>query len=92
MTALLIVLASLLVLLAAVLNFYPRAEKWWRPERLSPPRAGDDVFKRRLVSKNVYQCGCRWERWRRYGDVLVECPLHKQAGEVRLKRRGGEKR
>jgi hypothetical protein len=39
---------------------------------------GDD-YKRRETSPGVYQCGCRWERRSGWGDVLVECPLHKAA-------------
>lgn len=45
-----------------------------------------DSYKRREVSPGVYQCGCYWKREVHYGDVLVECPIHKQAGEASLKR------
>ncbi len=38
-----------------------------------------DRFKRRKVSENTYQCGCRWERQPGYGDVLVQCPIHDAA-------------
>ena len=46
----------------------------------------DDTFKRRAVGPDEYQCGCRWERWPGYGDVLVECPIHAAAGVVQLKK------
>jgi len=38
-----------------------------------------DTYKRREVSPGVYQCGCRWTRNPAFGDVLVECPVHRQA-------------
>lgn len=44
-----------------------------------------DTFHRRFIG-DVAQCGCRWTRTREYGDVLVECPLHKAAGQARFAR------
>jgi hypothetical protein len=38
-----------------------------------------DPYRRRLVSENEYQCGCHWERRDGFGDVLVECAIHRQA-------------
>ena len=45
-----------------------------------------DTFRRRLVDKDLYQCGCRWERQPKYGDVLIECPIHYQAGLARFRK------
>ena len=41
-----------------------------------------DTFKRRKVSADKYQCGCRWERKPVYGDVLVQCPIHQAATDA----------
>lgn len=43
-----------------------------------------DTFKRVLVAPDVYKCGCRWRRDPVFGDVLVECPIHKAAGKALL--------
>ena len=43
-----------------------------------------DSFKRRKVSADSYQCGCRWERKPVYGDVLIQCPLHQAATEAKV--------
>lgn len=44
------------------------------------PNTGGDSYNRRLVSRDTFQCGCKWVRMEDYGgDVLVECLLHKQA-------------
>jgi len=45
-----------------------------------------DTFKRIKTGPNTFQCGCRWERRPGFGDVLVECPIHKQAGLARLRK------
>lgn len=45
-----------------------------------------DTFKRREIRPGVYQCGCFWEYRPGFGDVLVECVLHKQAGAARIKK------
>lgn len=42
-----------------------------------------DTFKRRFTD-DVAQCGCRWGRQPGWGDVLRECPIHKQAGDAWL--------
>lgn len=44
-----------------------------------------DPYKRRYVSADVYQCGCRWERQANEfynGDVLLLCPIHKQHSDA----------
>ena len=38
-----------------------------------------DSYNRIEVSPGVYQCGCRWVQDSNYGDVLVECTIHRQA-------------
>lgn len=43
-------------------------------------------YGRREVGKGVYQCGCRWRRDSRRGDVLVECPLHAAATRAKVKK------
>lgn len=50
-----------------------------------------DTFKRRRVSEDEYQCGCHWVRdppeavaLGFHGDVLVECTIHKAAGDAAL--------
>ena len=44
---------------------------------------GGDLFRRRMVSENAYQCGCEWKREPGYGDVLHECVFHQQChGEL----------
>ena len=43
-----------------------------------------DTYKRRKVSDDAYQCGCKWERREDVGDVLVQCPIHQQATESRV--------
>lgn len=45
-----------------------------------------DTYKRIKVSPNEMQCGCRWERQPGFGDVLIECPIHRQAGAANLAR------
>lgn len=45
-----------------------------------------DTYKRREVSPGVYQCGCTWTREPGWGDVLVECELHKLATKARVDR------
>lgn len=45
-----------------------------------------DDYKRRKIDQNTYQCGCRWERWPRYGDVLIECPIHAAATKADVDR------
>jgi len=35
-----------------------------------------DIYKRKQIEQDAYQCGCRWERWPDVGDVLVQCPIH----------------
>lgn len=37
-----------------------------------------DGYKRKLITPNIYQCGCKWQRSTAYGDVLVECIFHQQ--------------
>ncbi len=39
---------------------------------------------RRVFVGDVAQCGCTWRRDAAWGDVLVECPLHRAATEVRV--------
>lgn len=38
-----------------------------------------DTYRRRLVddSPDIYRCGCRWTKHPDFGDVLVECPIHR---------------
>jgi len=48
-----------------------------------------DTFKRIKVSPDEYQCGCKWVRnppnpYGATGDVLIECPIHRQAGRARF--------
>lgn len=38
-----------------------------------------DTYKRIEIDEDHYQCGCYWYRCPEYGDVLKECPIHKQA-------------
>lgn len=45
-----------------------------------------DFFNRRHVDVDHYQCGCHWELVKGFGDVLRECPIHRQAGEAELRR------
>jgi hypothetical protein len=45
-----------------------------------------DIYKRRKISADKYQCGCKWVRRAGLGDVLVECPIHKAATEAFVKR------
>lgn len=44
-----------------------------------------DTFKRNKVSADAMQCGCHWTRHSQYGDVLVQCPIHKQASDSKVK-------
>ena len=46
----------------------------------------DDTFKRIKTGPDTFQCGCRWERRPGFGDVLVECPIHKAAGKALVDR------
>ena len=45
---------------------------------------------RRKWNGDVAQCGCRWERQKKTGqfvsDVLLLCPIHKQASLAEYKR------
>jgi hypothetical protein len=40
---------------------------------------GGDTYRRIEISPGVYQCGCKWERQEKWGDVLVQCPIHRAA-------------
>jgi len=51
----------------------------------------DDSYRRRFDGDTA-QCGCRWERWPDFGDVLVECPIHKQATAASVERLERERR
>ena len=42
---------------------------------------GGDHYRRIHTSADGYQCGCRWERQKLYGDVLVQCPFHRFVSE-----------
>lgn len=44
-----------------------------------------DPYRRREVRAGLYQCGCRWKRDSRRGDVLVECPIHAEATRVKVR-------
>jgi hypothetical protein len=43
-------------------------------------------YRRRKVSPSSYQCGCRWERRPGWGDVMVECEIHRQATRAAVRR------
>jgi hypothetical protein len=45
-----------------------------------------DRYKRIKVSKNGYQCGCKWIRNQTFGDVLIECEIHKQVTMTSIKK------
>lgn len=47
-----------------------------------------DLYKRRYVGPDTYQCGCRWERQSNEfynGDVLLLCPIHKQHNDAQYR-------
>jgi hypothetical protein len=48
------------------------------------PGSSGDPYKRREVSPDHYQCGCRWETKLPYGSVLMECPIHERATSAAL--------
>lgn len=41
-----------------------------------------DSYKRRYIAPDLYQCGCKWERQKEYGDVLILCPIHDAANKA----------
>lgn len=45
-----------------------------------------DSYKRVEVAPGVYQCGCLWIRDEKWGDVLRECALHRQATEASVRK------
>lgn len=45
-----------------------------------------DTFKRIKTSTDGMQCGCHWERRYGMGDVLIQCPIHKQASDALVKK------
>lgn len=45
-----------------------------------------DIYKRRLINKDEYQCGCKWIKEKGFGDVLVLCIIHKTHSEVMWKK------
>jgi hypothetical protein len=47
--------------------------------------ATSDPYRRREVRAGLYQCGCRWKRSSRQGDVLVECPIHAEATRAKVR-------
>lgn len=51
---------------------------------MKPGDDGDSF--RRIWNGDTAQCGCRWTREPGAGDVLVECPIHRQAGAAALAR------
>jgi hypothetical protein len=55
---------------------------------------GGDSYRRKEVSPNLYQCGCKWVHLEHEevcegifitGDVLIECPLHKFITDNKVK-------
>jgi hypothetical protein len=44
-----------------------------------------DIYKRRLISKDEYQCGCKWVR-KDHGDVLILCIIHERHSKVMWKK------
>ncbi|MGC0154580.1 hypothetical protein ACPRNU_19160 [Chromobacterium vaccinii] len=44
-----------------------------------------DIYKRRKVDVDGYQCGCRWVRTVD-GDMLAQCPIHHEATVASVKR------
>lgn len=44
-----------------------------------------DTLNRRKTGEDTYQCGCRWTRQPHIGDVLIQCPIHQQATEAKLR-------
>ena len=51
-----------------------------------------DTYKRRGVSPDAYQCGCKWVRRAGIGDVLAQCPLHQAHTEASVKEFDRERR
>jgi hypothetical protein len=45
-----------------------------------------DTFNRRKVGADGFQCGCRWTRDPAFGDVLVQCPIHRQASDALVRK------
>jgi hypothetical protein len=45
-----------------------------------------DIYNRRHISPDVYQCGCFWSREEGWGDVLNLCPIHKQHSDDRYEK------
>lgn len=45
-----------------------------------------DIYNRREVEPNRYQCGCHWIRKPGAGDILIECPIHAAATMARIRK------
>ena len=48
---------------------------------------GGDIYRRRFVG-DVAQCGCRWQRFAAFGDVLILCPMHAEHSDAAARRSG----